>query len=128
MKERRRSPRYEVVLKVRFETKKAFQDAIVHSLSSDGLYLVTDDPFDVGRRFRIEIDLPKKKQWIKGTCEVVWVNLIETEAYPKWIYEAEILRDVAPQQLNKGMGVKFVQLPPKYRKRIDEYLGTIAKT
>ena len=105
MKERRRTPRYEVVLRVRFETKKAFQDAIVHSLSSDGLYLVTEDPFDVGRRFRIEIDLPKKKQWIKGTCEVVWVNLIETEAYPKWIYEAEILRDVAPQQLNKGMGV-----------------------
>lgn len=128
MKERRRSPRYEVVLKVRFETKKAFQDAIVHSLSSDGLYLVTDDPFDVGRRFRIEIDLPRKKQWIKGTCEVMWVSLIETETYPKWIYEAEILRDVAPQQLNKGMGVKFVQLPPKYRKRIDEYLGAMAKT
>jgi len=128
MKERRTSPRYKVVLTVRFETKKAFQDAIVHSLSSDGLYLVTDEPFDVGRRFRIEIDLPRKKQWIKGTCEVVWVNLIETQAYPKWIYEAEILRDVAPQQLNKGMGVKFVQLPPKYRKRIDEYLGDVAKT
>jgi Tfp pilus assembly protein PilZ len=128
MKERRRSPRYEVVLKVRFQTKKAFQDAIVHSLSSDGLYLVTDDPFDVGRRFRIDIDLPKKKQWIKGTCEVVWANLIETQAYPKWIYDAEILRDVAPQQLNKGMGVKFVQLSPQYRKRINEYLGAMAKT
>jgi len=128
MKERRRSPRYEVVLKVRFETKKAFQDAIVHSLSSDGLYLVTEDPFDVGRKFRIEIDLPKKKEWIKGTCKVVWVNLIETKAYPKWIYEAQILKDVAPQQLNKGMGVKFVQLSPKYRKRVDEYLGGIGKT
>ena len=128
MKERRRSPRYEVVLKVRFETKKAFQDAIVHSLSSDGLYLVTEDPFDVGRRFRIEIALPKKRQWIKGTCEVVWVNLIETKAYPKWIYEAEILKDVAPQQLNKGMGVRFVQLSPKYRKRVDDYLGAVAKT
>jgi Tfp pilus assembly protein PilZ len=125
MKERRRSPRYEVVLKVRFETKKAFQDAIVHSLSSDGLYLVTEDPFDVGRKFRIEIDLPRMKEWIKGTCEVVWVNLIETKAYPKWIYEAQILKDVAPQQLNKGMGVKFVQLSPKYRKRVDEYLGGI---
>jgi Tfp pilus assembly protein PilZ len=125
MKERRRSPRYEVVLRVRFETKKAFQDAIVHSLSSDGLYLVTEDPFDVGRKFRIEIDLPRMKEWIKGTCEVVWVNLIETKAYPKWIYEAQILKDVAPQQLNKGMGVKFVQLSPKYRKRVDEYLGGI---
>jgi Tfp pilus assembly protein PilZ len=128
MKERRRSPRYEVVLKVRFETKKAFQDAIVHSLSSDGLYLVTEDPFDVGRKFRIEIDLPRMKEWIKGTCEVVWVNLIETKAYPKWIYEAQILKDVAPQQLNKGMGVKFVQLSPKYRKRVDEYLGGIGKS
>jgi Tfp pilus assembly protein PilZ len=128
MKERRRSPRYEVVLRVRFETKKAFQDAIVHSLSSDGLYLVTEDPFDVGRKFRIEIDLPRKKEWIKGTCEVVWVNLIETKAYPKWIYEAQILKDVAPQQLNKGMGVKFVQLSPKYRKRVDEYLGGIGKS
>jgi Tfp pilus assembly protein PilZ len=127
MKERRTSPRYEVALKVRFKTKKAFQDAVVHSMSSGGLFLATDTPFNLGHRFTIEIDLPKKKEWIKGTCEVVWVSQIKTKEYPKWIYEANILKGIAPQQLHQGMGVKFVEILPKYRKRLEEYLGAIGK-
>jgi hypothetical protein len=124
MKERRKSPRYPSALKARFETKKGFEDGDVCSLSSGGLYLATETLLEVGHQFTVEIDLHKKK-WIRGTCEVAWVNDIENKDYPKWIYEAKILRGMSPHQLYKGMGVKFLEIPPKHRKRLEEYMGAV---
>ena len=71
MDDRRRSPRLEVVLKVRFETEEDLQDALIHNISQMGMYLATDTPFDAGYRFFIEIDLPKEKGQVKGACEVM---------------------------------------------------------
>ena len=97
----------DVVLRVRFETKEDFQDALIHNISETGVYLATDTPFDVGYRFLIEIDLPNAKGQIKGNCEVIWVNQIEAKDYPK------------------GMGVQFTDLASKDRQLLDEYLTEI---
>ena len=104
MDDRRRSPRLDVVLKVRFESKKDFQDALIHNISQTGVYLVTDAPFDIGYQFTIEINLPNDKGQINGKCEVIWVNEIEAEDYPK------------------GMGVQLVELEPQDREILEEYL------
>jgi uncharacterized protein (TIGR02266 family) len=104
MQERRRSPRLDVVLKVRFETRADFQDALIHNISQTGVYLATDAPFDVGHQFTIEIDLPNDKGQVNGKCEVIWVNEIEAEDYPK------------------GMGVQLVEIEPKDRELLEEYL------
>ena len=104
MQDRRKSPRLDVVLKVRFERKEDFQEALIHNISQLGVYLVTDRPFDVGSQFLIEIDLPGDKGQLTGKCEVVWVNEIEAEDYPK------------------GMGVQFVELASKQRQLLEEYL------
>lgn len=105
MAERRRCPRYEVVLKLRYDTEEAFGDTVIQSLSSGGLYLATPTPFNVGSQFAVVIDLPEKEAWIKGTCEVVWVNEIDTERFPK------------------GMGVRFVDMAPEHRSRLEAYLA-----
>ena len=104
MQDRRRSPRLDVVLKVRFDRREDFQNALIHNISQTGVYLATDAPFDVGYQFAIEIDLPNDKGQIKGKCEVIWVNEIEAEDYPK------------------GMGVQIVELEPKDRELLEEYL------
>ena len=104
MKDRRSSPRLDVVLKVRFETKEDFQEALIHNISQMGVYLATDAPFDPGYKFLIEIDLPGNKGQIKGGCEVVWVNQVEAEDYPK------------------GMGVQFIDLSAEDRKLLQESL------
>jgi len=104
MQDRRSSPRLDVVLKVRFETKEDFQEALIHNISQMGVYLATDTPFDVGSQFLIEIDLPNDKGQIKGKCEVVWVNQIEAKDYPK------------------GMGLQFVELTGSDRELLEEYL------
>ncbi len=109
MKERRNSPRFEVVLKARYESKEAFENAVLNSLSPTGLYLAIETPFDVGHQFEIEIDLAQEEGWLRGRCEVVWVNQIEAENYPK------------------GMGVKFIELADQYRQRLEEYVQNTTK-
>jgi uncharacterized protein (TIGR02266 family) len=104
MDDRRRSPRLDVVLKVRFESREDFKDALIHNISQTGVYLAMDAPFDVGYQFTIEINLPNDKGQIKGKCEVIWVNEIEAEDYPK------------------GMGVQLVEVESKDRKLLEEYL------
>ena len=104
MEDRRSSPRLDVILKVRFETKEDFQEALIHNISQMGVYLATATPFDVGYHFLIEIDLPNHKGQIKGKCEVVWVNQVEAEDYPK------------------GMGVQFIELASKDKGLLEEYL------
>ena len=104
MDDRRRSPRLDVVLKVRFESREDFKDALIHNISQTGVYLAMDAPFDVGYQFTIEINLPNDKGQIKGKCEVIWVNEIEAENYPK------------------GMGVQLVELEPKDLELFEEYL------
>jgi uncharacterized protein (TIGR02266 family) len=104
MDDRRRSPRLDVVLKVRFESREDFKDALIHNISQTGVYLATDAPFDVGYQFTIEIDLPNSKGQIKGKCDVIWVNEIEAENYPK------------------GMGVQLVELESQDRELLEEYL------
>ena len=109
MKDRRKGPRFDVVLQAYYETKEDFRDALIHSISEVGVYLTTDVPFDVGYRFLIEIYLPADAGRIRGKCEVVWVNQIETEDYPK------------------GMGVKFIELESQEREILEKYLNELEK-
>ena len=104
MEDRRKSPRLDVVLKVRFEKREDFQEALIHNISQMGVYLATDTPFDVGYQFLIEIDLPNEKGPIKGKCEVVWVNEVEAKDYPK------------------GMGVQFIEIGAKDQELLEDCL------
>jgi len=105
--ERRKSPRMDVILKVRYRSKEDFQEALIRSISEVGVFLATSAPFDVGYHFLLEIHLPYRKGVIRGKCQVVWVNQIEVEDYPK------------------GMGVKFIDLSDSDRARLEEYLDEL---
>jgi len=105
--ERRKSPRMDVILKVRYRSKEDFQEALIRSISELGVFLATNAPLDVGYQFFLEIHLRQKKGIIGGKCQVVWVNQIEAEEYPK------------------GMGVKFLDLPESDRARLEGYLDEL---
>ncbi|MBW1982807.1 MAG: TIGR02266 family protein [Deltaproteobacteria bacterium] len=107
MADHRKGPRLDVVLKAQYETEEAFREALIANLGPGGLYLVTDAPFEVGSEFSVEISLPQKRGVIKGRCQVVWVNQVEAENYPK------------------GMGVKFTELPEKHARILQQYLKEI---
>ena len=109
MDERRKCTRFDVVLKAKFETEIQFQEAVVRSLCSDGLFLETESPFDVGFQFWLEIDLPAKNGVIKGKCEVVWVNQVWAENYPT------------------GMGIRFLEMSPEDEMLLAEHLHQLQK-
>ena len=109
MDERRGTPRYEVVLRVRYESAKAFQDAVIHNLSTGGVYLATPNPFEIGTEFQLDIELPDSEEWLRGRCKVVWVNEFDTDQYPR------------------GMGVAFLETPPKYQELLDRTIAATEK-
>ncbi len=125
MKECRKNPRHQSALKAHFETEKGVAYGDVCNLSSDGFYLVTETPLETGRHFSIVIDLQQEKGWIKGRCEVVWVNDIKPKNLPEWVYGSKMLEDISPQQLFKGVGVTFADIPQKQRDQLQEYLCTL---
>lgn len=104
---RRKSPRMDLILKVRYRSKEDFREALIRSISEVGIFLATNAPFDVGYQFLLEIHLPQKKGIIRGKCQVVWVNQIEAEECPK------------------GMGVEFLDLGESDRARLDGYLDEL---
>lgn len=127
MKEFRKSPRYPTHLKARFKTEKGVACGDVCNLSSGGFYLVTETPLEAGRHLSIEIGLDQEKEWIKGRCEVTWVNNIEPKNLPEWVYESKMVVDISPQQLFKGVGVKFADISPDQRDQLEEYLRVLEK-
>lgn len=122
MKEYRTSPRYACHLKAHFETENGFEYGDVRNLSSGGFFLATETLMDAGRQFSVEITKEQEEAWIKGTCEVVWVNDIETKDFPEWIFESKILEGISPCQLFKGVGVRFIDIPPDQVERLEKYL------
>ena len=88
-------------------SREDFQEALIRSISDVGVFLGTGAPFAVGCQFFVEIHLPDKKGVIRSECEVVWVNQIEMEDFPK------------------GMGVKFLDLSAGDCARLEEYLDEL---
>lgn len=125
MKECRKSPRCISNLRATFVTEKGVACGYVCNLSSGGFYLVTETLLEIGRHFLIEIDLPQKKGWIKGRCVVTWTNDIEPKNIPEWVYKSKMLEDVSPQQLFKGIGVKFAEISQEQQNHLNEYLHTL---
>ena len=49
--ERRKSPRMDLILKVRYRSKEDFREALIRGISEVGIFLATNAPFDVGYQF-----------------------------------------------------------------------------
>jgi hypothetical protein len=96
-------------------------------LSSGGFYLVTETLLEVGRHFLIEIDLPQKKGWIKGRCVVSRINDVKPKNLPDWVYRSKMLENISPQQLFKGIGVKFAEISQQQQEKLQEYLHTLSE-
>lgn len=72
-----------------------------------GLFLRTDQPFDLWTRFNLNFDLPSGGVKISCEVEVIWLN-----------------RDTPDGR--DGMGVRFVRIDPEERKKLDDFLDTWA--
>ena len=95
------------VIHHRFFDSETLVKSYLTTFPGGGLFLRTDQPFDLWTRFRLIFDLPSSDVQISCEVEVIWLN-----------------KNTDGQ--NDGMGVRFVKLAPEERKKLDDFLNTWA--
>jgi type IV pilus assembly protein PilZ len=103
--ERRRFVRMPKKFKLVYSTSKAFVDNYLSNIGQGGIFIPTNAPLDTGTQCIVKILLPDGKDEIEVFCEVVWQQK----------------EDVVTSEGKSlaGMGVKFLNLSPEGKERID---------
>ena len=108
--ERRASPRIPVTWAVDCEAEETFLYASIANISEIGIFVRTKDPLEVGTRLTLRFAPPDLDQPFVLTGVVQWVNPLRALS----------------ENLNPGMGVRFVDLSLADRERIVAAIRTIA--
>ncbi len=110
-RERRRHRRYDVKLQVDASSEDTFLFSYISNISEVGIFLSSHEPMPIGTRLKLRfggVDQDDDIFELEG--EVVWVNPFRE----------------AGENLNPGMGVRFVDLDDELRERIVRLVKTIA--
>jgi type IV pilus assembly protein PilZ len=86
--------------------------ALIHSylgnIGVGGVFIPTDHPMESGTRLRAKLSLPDGEKDLEVICEVVWIRTQEVRT--------------PSGKFPTGMGVKFLNLSPEDKKRIEHAL------
>ncbi len=104
---RRKHPRVETKIRVKFESKEALVEEYIHNISHGGIFIQTTKPKKVGEQFTI--------------------ILVHPETSQEMLLRGEVVRVVSPEEaerlnLKPGMGVKFLEMDDYIRKELDEFI------
>lgn len=107
--EKRQHPRINQFIEVNFKDSESFVKAYMTNVGSGGIFLKTDEPFELNQNVIVKFSLPDYKEPITAEGKVVWVN-------PK-----------GGKSLSHppGMGIKFIQMSPEDKQRLDEYVAKV---
>ncbi len=104
--ERRRARRLPIRVRVRYADTDEFLADREANISGYGMYIPTDDPLDVGVRFRLCFDVEGLPGPVETVAEVRWNQM------------------PGDPLIVPGMGVMFQKLAPKDQADIDRLLVT----
>ncbi|RLA94526.1 MAG: hypothetical protein DRG25_02305 [Deltaproteobacteria bacterium] len=107
-KERRKHDRVPRKFKITYPSPQALINSYLSNISLGGVFIKTKHPLDPGARFILKIFLPDGGKELEVNCEVAWIRTEEKET-PK-------------EKLPPGMGIKFLDLSPEGKKRINQIL------
>jgi len=79
---------------------------LMDDLMGGGFFIRTPDPLDLGEQFPMKLYLSPSETPLDISCKVIWTN--------KYGHETK--------GLQRGMGVKFLNLEPEVQKRVEESL------
>jgi type IV pilus assembly protein PilZ len=107
---RRRSNRFEVTWQVDCETEDTFLYAYITNISEMGIFVKTEKPLAVGTELVLRFAPPSTEKTFVLRGVVQWLNPVRPLG----------------ENLNPGMGIRFLSLKPDDRERIVEAVRTIA--
>jgi len=102
----RKEIRVEKTLSLNYKDKQSFVDAYTENVSNGGLFITTENPFEQGEQFLLELQLPGLSDSMKIKCEVAWARK-----------QGEETDDP------NGMGVKFVEITKRDNQTLKQYLN-----
>jgi len=108
--DRRSADRIDVVWSVDCETDETFLYASITNISELGIFVRTNQPLQVGTRLTLRFAVPASSESFVLRGQVQWVNPLR----------------VLAENLNPGMGIRFLDLAPEERERIVGIIRTIA--
>jgi molecular chaperone DnaK len=102
---RRRQDRFSVELDISLETEHNFYAGFVENLSNSGLFIATHSIRPIGALVEFSISIGESPEPVKGVGEVRWVRQYSetSDSHP-------------------GMGLRFIELSPDSRRRIEAFL------
>ncbi len=107
--DRRHHDRVDVEWAVDCTMDDTFLYASIANISAMGIFVKTTDPLSVGTALTLSFEPPGYEPF-KLEGEVAWINAVRADG----------------DNLNPGMGVRFVKLRPEERERLVEVIRTIA--
>jgi hypothetical protein len=106
-RENRQSGRLPVPVYIEAFTK-SFPVGVLRNISSEGMFIQSTEPKEVGTRMGLSLMLPGTETKIQLTAEVVWVN------YPPSFSEMEFsVHPGKPVADNPGMGLRILSVSPR---------------
>ncbi len=113
--DRREHARYDTRLPVDYavpvgaQSTENFLFSYVENISEMGIFIRSDEPLEIGARLRLRFG-PEGEEPLDLEGEVMWVNPVRPEG----------------ENLNPGMGLRFVSLSPEERERVVSIVRTVA--
>ena len=107
--DRREHERFETSIAVDYASGETFLFAYLQNISAMGIFIRTDHPAPVGTRLRLRFQVEQSDQ-LTLDGEVTWINPLRASG----------------DNLNPGMGVRFIELTPDKREEVVGLVRTVA--
>ena len=107
--ERRTYERFETSIAVDYASGDTFLFAYLTNISEMGIFIRTEDPMSVGTRLRLRFHVDEADPLVLEG-EVAWINPYRPKG----------------ENINPGMGVRFIQLTPERREQVVALVRTVA--
>jgi len=108
---RRKHPRFPLVIRVSHVLDNHYQYYYSRDLSFGGMFLETRSPYKVGAKVELDFSLPERRTRVRVKGEVVRV----------------IEADVSNPDQTPGMGVAFSYVDPESREEFESFLAELAR-
>lgn len=109
--ERRKSQRILVDLEVDYQCEDTFLFAYITDMSAFGIFIRTNNPEPPGTHLNLRFKLPADKESLALEGEVIWINPFRPGDF---------------DNLNPGMGVKFIDLTPDIISKLMDLIRRVA--
>lgn len=109
-RERRRNRRFDVEIKVDYQTRDIFTSNYVMNLSKGGVFIQSDSPHPIGTEIHLTFTLPELNTTIQVNGEVAWTYDIQR----------------GTSAILPGMGIRFIDLSPEDKKQLEATIENLS--